>query len=153
MKLRICREITYAGKPGGQFPPLKWEKKTPLEEQQSRQVSRLMTCIITLKFTPLRFPPQTPLVKANYPVSPQMEDWNGLKCVNITYTRNIIQTQLVMTVYWFPFSNIVFECFNVIYIFHVIRYHVPNFCSHLSKRTDSNMFRIYISPSKVSLSP
>ena len=29
MKLRICREITYAGKPGGQFPPLKWEKKHP----------------------------------------------------------------------------------------------------------------------------
>ena len=39
-------------------------------------------------------------------------------------------------------TNIAFENPNVIYIFHVIRCHVLNFCSHVSKRTDSKMFRI-----------
>ena len=58
-----------------------------------------------------------------------------------------------MAVYWLPFSNIVFESFNTIYIFHVIMCYVPNFCSHVSKRTDSKIFRIYIWPSKVNLRP
>ena len=49
--------------------------------------------------------------------------------------------------------KLLFINFNVIYIFHVIRYHVPNFCSHISKRTDSKMFRIYIWPSKDILRP
>ena len=31
-----------------------------------------------------------PLVKNNQPVSQQMEHWNWLKCVNITYIGNII---------------------------------------------------------------
>ena len=86
----IQRNYLYTEKPGGQFPPLKCKKKHPPEKQHSRQGIRLMTCIFTLKFTPLRRPPQTQLVKTNHPVSPQMEHWNGLKCVNITYTGNII---------------------------------------------------------------
>ena len=32
--------------------------------------------------------------------------------------------------------HIFFENVHVIYIFHVIRYHVPNFCSHVSKNLD-----------------
>ena len=52
-----------------------------------------------------------------------------------------------MTAYCLPFS----ESDNIIYIFHVIRYHVPNFLSRVSKRIDSKIFRIYISPSKVNL--
>ena len=58
-----------------------------------------------------------------------------------------------MKVYWLPFSNTVFESFNIIDIIHVIRYHAPNFCSHVSNRTDSKIFRIYIWPSKVNLRP
>ena len=61
-----------------------------------------------LKVHPHRRPPHTSLVKSNHPVSPQMEHWNGLKCVNVTYTGNIIWAWLAMTVYWLPFSNIVF---------------------------------------------
>ena len=92
----------------------------------------------------------TPLVKSNQPVSQQMEHWSWLKCVNITCTGNIILAQLAITVYWLPCSNIVFESFNVmsISIFYVIIYHVPNFCSHVSKKTDFKIFRIYIWPKK-----
>ena len=68
----------------------KMREKTPPVEQHSRQRYSSMTCIFTEKFTPYRRPPHTPLVKTNQPVSQQMEHWNWLKCVNITYTGNII---------------------------------------------------------------
>ena len=43
-----------------------------------------------LKIHSHRCPPHTPPVKTNHPVSSQMERCNGLKCVNVTYTGNII---------------------------------------------------------------
>ena len=84
LELLIYRESRWP------LSTIKRREKTPPKEQDSRQGFRSMACIFTLKFTPLRRPPQIPLVKTNHPVSPQMEHWNGLKCVNITYTGNII---------------------------------------------------------------
>ena len=39
-----------------------------------------------------------------------------------------------MVVSWFRFPDIIFEGFNVIYTFYVIRYNVPNFRSHMAWR-------------------
>ena len=42
------------------------------------------------KTPPGRTTLHTPLVKTNQSVSQQMEHWNWLKCVNITYRGNIM---------------------------------------------------------------
>ena len=39
-----------------------------------------------------------PAIKSHHLISPQMERWSGLKCINLTCTENVIQAQLKMAV-------------------------------------------------------
>lgn len=52
-----------------------------------------------------------------------------LKCVDVIFTRKVIKTSLSIEARWQPFSNITLHNFNILYLFWIIRNHVPSFCS------------------------
>ena len=87
IKLHI--HYLYTEKPGSQFPPVKYAKSTRGRAifQPKIQVDDLH---FYLKFTLPQTPPSHLASKNQPPGSPQIECWNGLICVNVNYTGNII---------------------------------------------------------------
>ena len=44
--------------------------------------------------------------------------------------RSVNEIYLAMKIIWFLFSNVIFEKFNLLNIFDIIRDHAPNFFNH-----------------------
>ena len=87
IKLHI--HYLYTEKPGSQFPPAKCAKN-----RRGRAIFQAKIQVDDLHFYLKFHSPtdalQTPASKNQPPGSPQIERWNGLKFVNVSYTENII---------------------------------------------------------------
>ena len=93
---------------------------------------------------PHRRPPQTPPLKSNHLVSPQIERWIGLRNLDM----------VCKTVSCLPFFDILLflkVSMSFTFFISLLGSMSQTHHSHISKRTDSKMFRIYNWPHKVIL--
>ena len=85
--IKLRRHYLYTEKPGSQFPLAECAKNTrPLKSD----ILSKGTCFFYLNVHSSTDATIQPAIKSHHLISPQMERWSGLKCINLTCTENVI---------------------------------------------------------------